>query len=1048
MTSSPWSVVTAHPVMPARRIGIIVALGATLLLATLVCGSALFLERARQTALHAANATLQNAALVVTTTINRELLQVDGALVSLPSIFATAGNQKGDVDPDAARRLLRAFNFETFSFRDLLLVHPDGTIWVTARPRPANQRLLLTPPEAGAAQHPGTVAVEGPIYNGTTGDWSWYLSRPISLSGVGQLQAVAEVPVPSILALLAPVAAVPGLQIYIQRPDGSRLASFPNDELKVGKYQVVAFSRLGPESVAFGLPSTVITTPTVAVWRNTLYPDVQVALTLDLSVALADWVRDRDRLLIVLALACLLVLALAGTLYAALRQRERVETERKKSRDLLDSAIEAMSDGFVMWDEQDRLLACNHRFREIYALSAPFIHPGAKFEDIIREGAKIGQYPQAGDNIEGFVRETLEWHHGNQGSLERLLPDGRWVLITERQNPTGGIVGIRTDITIIKQTLAELAEANERANRAVEEVRLHNLTLTERDHELRVRNMLFTAALNNMSQGLLMVDSDRRVIVCNKRFHDMFRISASDASPGTTTASLFHAIENRAGLSPRAVESIYQQQEELAASQRGGTFVSTEDDALALAVSQRPLPDGGWIATYEDVTERQQTETRIRFLAHHDALTNLPNRVLFRSKIAEALSQLTADGNDLALLYLDLDRFKLINDTLGHPAGDALLEVAARRLQGCIRSTDFVARLGGDEFAVLYPSRDLPGAATAQAQRIIESLSAPYQLGHRKVEIGASIGIAIAAGPNINGDTLLRNADMALYQAKARGRGAFCVFEPDMEVRLHARLSSEADLRVALDQHQFEIYYQPVLDLRSDRVHKFEALLRWNHPERGLVMPGQFIPLAEELGIIKSIGAWILRQACLDAVHHLGGAQVAVNLSPIQLEDGDIVEIVSDAITGAGLDPARLEIEITKSALLNNSVQTTALLRELHDLGLSIALDDFGTGYSSLSYLRSFPFDVIKIDRLFISELTTRDDCAAIVAAIVSLADRLGMTTTAEGVETNEQVRLVRELGCTSIQGYLLGRPQPICKAVEYFDVRLERAIAFSEAQN
>jgi diguanylate cyclase (GGDEF)-like protein len=660
------------------------------------------------------------------------------------------------------------------------------------------------------------------------------------------------------------------------------------------------------------------------------------------------------------------------------------------------------------------------------------IRPGARFEDIIREGAKLGQYPQAGDDIEAFVRETIEWHHGNQGILERLLPDGRWIQITERLNPTGGIVGIRTDITFLKRTMAELADANERVSQAMEEVRIQNAALTERDQELRVRNMLFAAALDNMSQGLLMVDSDRRVIVCNRRFHDIFHVAASNTAPGTTTVALFRTIRNGGGLNERAAESIFRQQEQFATSLRSGVFVNVEDEKLALAVSQRPLSDGGWIATYEDVTERQRSESRIRFMAHHDGLTSLPNREMFRSTVAEAISQLNDTDAHLALLYIDLDRFKFVNDTLGHSAGDTLLEIVARRLQGCVRDADMVARLGGDEFAVLHKARDLPAAATAQAERVIEVLSGPYQLGQRQVDLGVSVGIAIATGTSIDGDQLLRNADMALYQAKSKGGGTYCVFEPEMESRLHARLATEADLRVALERHQLELYYQPLVNLRSGNLSGFEALVRWNHPTRGLVMPGQFIPSAEELGIIKSIGAWVVRQACADARLFLGHAKVAVNLSPVQLEDDEVVSTVGRALEESGLDPARLEIEITESALLNKSTRTIALLRRLHDLGLSIALDDFGTGYSSLSYLRSFPFDSIKIDRLFISEMATREDCTAIVGAIVSLADKLGMTTTAEGVETDEQLRLVRDLGCTDVQGYLLGRPQPLPQAIEY----------------
>jgi diguanylate cyclase (GGDEF)-like protein len=721
----------AHFTMSARRMRLTVALGASLILGTLIGGSALLLERTRQTALHAVDTTLQNAALVMENTINRQLLQVDGALASLPALFVAVAGQNGEIDQQSATRLLRSFNFETFAFRDLLLIRPDGTLWAAARPRPRNQPPPPIPPPQGAP-HPGTVAVQGPLRNPLTGDWTLLLARPIALPGVGELQAVAEIPMAFITTLLSPVGEIPGLRIYIERPDGLLLASLPHDELKIGKQLVPAVNNLKPDNVPFLVPPKIMRPATVAISRHTLYPDVQVTLTLDLSTAMADWARDRDRLLIVVTMAGLLVLALAVALYAAMRERERVETERMKSRDTLDSAIESMSDGFVMWDEQDRLITCNQRYLDLYSISAPFIKPGALFEDIIREGAELGQYPQAGDDIRRFVRDTVDWHRGNHGSLERLLPDGRWVLITERHTPSGGTVGIRTDITALKEALSDLAVASERAKQAVAEVQLQNVALTERDFALRMQNMLFTAALNNMSQGLLMVDSERRLIVCNNRFLDIFRITAEHPSPGTTTAALFHSIETGGGLSPSAVQKIYRQQEELAASQRSGTFVTIDDDRIALAVSQCPLSDGGWVATYEDVTEQQRTEGRIRFMAHHDTLTQLPNRVLFHNSIDDVLCHLTKDDRRLALLYLDLDKFKYVNDTLGHPAGDALLEAAARRLQACVRESDIVVRLGGDEFAILYLSAELPVAAIQLAQRLIDALSAPYKIGQRQ----------------------------------------------------------------------------------------------------------------------------------------------------------------------------------------------------------------------------------------------------------------------------------------------------------------------------
>jgi diguanylate cyclase (GGDEF)-like protein len=685
-----------------------------------------------------------------------------------------------------------------------------------------------------------------------------------------------------------------------------------------------------------------------------------------------------------------------------------------------------------MWDEQDRLVTCNRRFRDMYAVSASLMQHGARFEDVMAEGVALGQYPQAGDNREQFVRDIVAWHRGNRGAIERLLPDGRWVLVTERHTPSGGTVGIRTDITVLKAALTDLAAANARATQAVADMQVQNAALTERDLALRTQNMLFDAALNNMSQGLLMVDSDRRLIVFNNRFLEIFRLPSDVVAVGMTTAALFHTIESAGALSRAAVQHICRHQEDLAGSDRSGKFVTIDDDHLALSIAQCPLADGGWVATYEDVTEQHSNERRIHFMAHHDGLTGLPNRAMLRIKVDEALGQLQKSGGGLALLYLDLDKFKYVNDTLGHPAGDELLKMVARRLQTCVRETDVVARFGGDEFAVLCVARDLPIVAVALAQRIVESLNASYQLGQRLVNVGVSIGIAIATDSSEDCNTLLKNADMALYRVKSQGRGAYCIFEAELEARLLARLTSEAELRTAVELGQFEVHYQPIVDLHVDEICGYEALLRWQHPTRGIVAPAQFIPLAEELGLIKPIGAWLFHQACTDAVKFLGGATVAVNLSPTQLEDERIVETVRSALSTSGLDPARLEIEITESALLTNSILTIGLLARLHELGVSIALDDFGTGYSSLSYLRSFPFDKIKIDRLFISEMATRDDCTAIVSSVVGLAGKLGMTTTAEGVETAEQLNLVRELGCSSVQGYLLGRPLPVTAVAQY----------------
>lgn len=1014
-----------------RGIDISIALGFGVLLVGLALGTVLLLYRSHETAMLAARRTLENASLVAENTINRQLLQVDGALASLPAVLSAAAGAKGQIDQDLASRVLGAFYFENFAFRDLLLIRSDGAVWAAARPRPRNQPVPFSLSRQELAARPGAIVVKGPVLNPYTGNWSWFLVRSVSLPGVGTLLACAEVPTPFLTALLSPLGDIPGLEIRLERPDGVLLANFPHHELEMGRQIAPSFSGWRDGKLV-RLAGAATPSGGLAIARQTLYPDVGVLAILDLGPVMRDWRRDRDRLIIASGLAGLLLLAAAAALNAALKQRERVEAERKRSREMLESAIASMDDGFVMWDEQDRLLTCNSRFKDIYAVSAPFIRPGEAFENIIRGGALLGQYPQAGDDIEEFVQATIRWHRSGGPPLERLLPDGRWVLIKERAIPSGGTVGIRTDITGIRRTLADLAIANERVSQAMSDLTRQNQALIERDNALRNQNMLFDAALNNMCQGLLMVDSGGNLIVCNLRFTQLFRIRPEDALPGTDVESVFRAVLLNGGLSPETAAFITERQSRIARSKGPGSFLAKDTPRLALAVSQRPLSEGGWVATYEDVTDQHVAEERIRFMAHHDALTGLPNRVLLQQRMNSALSSVSEPRQEVALLFFDLDRFKNVNDTLGHSAGDALLAAVARRLQTCTRSCDIIARLGGDEFAALILTADLPEAATELANRIIRALSAPYQIGERPVQVGVSIGVAMSDGPAVNSDTLFKNADMALYEAKSHNRGGYCVFEHRMEQLLWSRIAIETDLKAALGTDQFEAFYQPIFYVETRELWGYEALIRWRHPARGLILPGEFIPLAEELGIIEQIGEWMLRQVCSDAAGMPSDIKLAVNLSPRQLENSHLVEAVSQALVESRIGPDRLELEITETALFNNNTATRDVLFALHNMGISIALDDFGTGYSSLSYLRAFPFDKIKIDRLFVSEMATRQDSAAIVSSVVQLARTLGMSTTAEGIETDAQLDLVAQVGCTTAQGYLLGMPAKLdqsCKS-------------------
>jgi diguanylate cyclase (GGDEF)-like protein len=411
-------------------------------------------------------------------------------------------------------------------------------------------------------------------------------------------------------------------------------------------------------------------------------------------------------------------------------------------------------------------------------------------------------------------------------------------------------------------------------------------------------------------------------------------------------------------------------------------------------------------------------------MAMHDELTNLPNRLFFREQIENRLTQIDRDQK-FAVLCLDLDDFKSVNDTLGHPFGDKLLRQVGERLRSCLREGDNLARLGGDEFALLQGGITQPTDTASLMTRIIEVISAPFDLAGHQVVIGISIGVAVAPTDAADPDQLLKNADLALYRAKADGRGTYRFFEAEMDARMQARRALELDLRRALMKGEFEVYYQPLVNMKTELICGFEALIRWNHPERGIVSPAEFIPLAEETALVVPIGEWVLRQACEEAAKWPSEICIAVNLSAAQFKTPGLSQIVFNALANSGLAADRLELEITESVLLYNSKSTLDTLHHLRALGVRISMDDFGTGYSSLSYLRSFPFNKIKIDQSFVHDLSTNKDSMAIIRAVVGLGNSLGMVTTGEGVETQEEVDYLKREGCTEAQGYFFGKARP-----------------------
>ena len=449
----------------------------------------------------------------------------------------------------------------------------------------------------------------------------------------------------------------------------------------------------------------------------------------------------------------------------------------------------------------------------------------------------------------------------------------------------------------------------------------------------------------------------------------------------------------------------------------------------------------GYLVAVVDITERRKAEARIAHMAHHDGLTNLPNREYFQERLKQSLDQ--AGGKRVGVLCIDLDLFKTVNDSFGHPVGDRLLKQVAERLATAIRGANLAARLGGDEFAVILAADVSPNEASACASLLIEMLSAPYDIDGRELVIGASVGIALSPGDGATSEELMRNADMALYRAKSDGGGVHHFFEKEMDLQAQRRRDMELDLRRAFANGEFELHYQPLVSIASDRISGFESLLRWRHPDKGMISPAEFIPVAEDIGLITQLGEWVLREACSEAVKWPRDIKVAVNLSPAQFRSRNLVQVVISALAQSGLSPKRLELEITESIFLAETDANLATLHQLRELGVGISMDDFGTGYSSLSYLRGFPFDKIKIDRSFVKDLAQRPDCVAIVRAISGLGRSLNITTTAEGVETKDQLDWLRAEGCNEVQGFLFSAARPageIAQLLVKFGQRASRA--------
>jgi diguanylate cyclase (GGDEF)-like protein len=565
--------------------------------------------------------------------------------------------------------------------------------------------------------------------------------------------------------------------------------------------------------------------------------------------------------------------------------------------------------------------------------------------------------------------------------------------------------------------------------RALSALRLNTEEILKHKQELEQLNGWFEIALENMARGLSMFDAEQRLIVCNKMYREIYRLPEALTRPGTRLADIVRYHVRRETGSERR-EDIEKQRNWIERhvreleSGKCFSYVQELKDGRTILVTNQPVAGGGWVDLQEDITEKRVAEQKISWLARHDALTEIANRFHFREQLEHALQNLPA-GDGFAVLWLDLDKFKEVNDTLGHPVGDMLLQSVARRLREILRGRDLIGRLGGDEFAILQRNVRRKQDAERLATRLLRAIGEIHRVDQHALRVDASIGIVHAPEDGRTIDDLLKNVDIALYKAKARGGGCYAIFEPGEDEKLRERHQLEADLRFALSKQELVLHYQPIINVKTNEVSSFEALMRWFHPQRGLISPADFIPTAEQTGLIVPMGEWALRQACKDAASWPEPVSVTVNLSSVQFEHGDLVAATKAALQQSGLAPGRLELEITESVLLCDAPKTQETLAQLQALGVQITLDDFGTAFASLSYLQHFPFDKLKIDRSFVREIPDRADCLAIVQAVTNLARNLKMDTVAEGIETREHLTSVSGAGCDEVQGYYFSRPVP-----------------------
>ncbi|WP_409362801.1 EAL domain-containing protein [Bradyrhizobium diazoefficiens] len=912
--------------------------------------------------------------------------------------------------PDA-NRMLRGKIGAVSYLGDIAIYDADGELisWSRAQPLPkinVSSRAYFQTFKSNPMSEP--VLLQS-VRSFLIGKWTTVVARRLSLPDgtfVGAL--VRRIDPDSYQRYFASVALADGAAITLFDREGIMLARYPHVESMIGTSYKNA-PLMQKVLTRGGLHTLRVRSPVDGEEKLgsaaslTHFPLVIMA-TNTTSAALADW-RQQTGFMVTTATLSAAVIALILFLIIRLINRQnrdaqaRIESERQR----LDTALNNMSQGLILYDAAGYIVTCNRRYADMFGLSSDVIKPGCHIHEAMHHRKERGAF---NGDVEAFCADVMRIvAEGKVSTRSHELPNGRAFQVINTPLAHGGWVA----------TIEEITE-----RRSLEQERDRNYTFLRE-------------IIDHIPSQITVKDAHtRRYLLVNRIAENVFG-KTGETIVGKTAADIL----------PRPDAEI----------------VTCDDDALLRTPDRLLLKEQTWttrtdgqrhtiskrigirdkagepryiINVIEDITEQRKADEKIAHMAHYDALTDLPNRALFREQIERELEK-AADGEQFALLYVDIDEFKGINDSLGHHVGDELLKAIASRIRACLKPGDLIARLGGDEFAVIQTKIESSADVLSFVTRVHEAIRLPYHcLGHQ-LSTDASIGIALAPQDGADLDQLIKNADLAMYGAKAEGRRTYRFFVPEMDACAKARLTMEQDLRQALIDGGFEIHYQPLVNLRSGEVSGCEALLRWRHPERGMVSPAEFIPIAEDTGIINELGDWVLRTACNEAATWPAHVCLAVNVSPVQLKCDTLALRIAGALAASGLEPRRLELEITEAVLIRDDEAALSILHQLRAIGVRIALDDFGTGYSSLSYLKRFPFDKIKIDRCFVADIAESSGAPVIVQAVVNIAAASNMTTVAEGVETEAQREMLRALGCTEMQGYLFSKPKPAAEVRQLF---------------